>query len=259
MKREFSRLQILCYRVRFCELLRWGLVFVVCFLFEVAASQSITKDYLLGRFNPEADNRFEKIPAEYTSSSANGGYLRKEVLQAFGTMRQAAKNEGVTLTIVSATRNFQRQKSIWESKWTGKTLVEGQDVSQINDSAARAKIILRFSAMPGTSRHHWGTDMDLNDLEDVYFQTPEGKKVYAWLIANAPKFGFCQPYSSKLNSNRTGYEEEKWHWSYLPLSSELLKQYVKSISVEDLNGFKGNTSAKKVNVIKSYVEGVNCK
>jgi LAS superfamily LD-carboxypeptidase LdcB len=259
LKLEFSRLRILDYRVRFCELLRWGLVVVVCFWFEVAASQSITKDYLLGRFNPEADNRFEKIPAEYSSGSANGGYLRKEVLQAFAKMRQAAKNDGVTLTIVSATRNFQRQKSIWESKWTGKTLVEGQDVSRINDSAARAKIILRFSAMPGTSRHHWGTDMDLNDLEDAYFQTPEGKKVYAWLIANAPKFGFCQPYTSKLNFSRTGYEEEKWHWSYLPLSSELLKQYVQSVDTNDLNGFMGSATAEAIEVIKRYVGGVSCK
>ena len=181
------------------------------------------------------------------------------MLQAFGKMREAAKNEGVTLTIVSATRNFQRQKSIWESKWTGKTWVEGQDLSLINDSTARGKIILRLSAMPGTSRHHWGTDMDLNNLEDAYFQTLEGKKVYAWLIANAPKFGFCQPYTSKLNSNRTGYEEEKWHWSYLPLSSEFLKQYVKSISVKDLNGFKGGTSAEAIEVIKRYVAGVSCK
>jgi D-alanyl-D-alanine carboxypeptidase len=259
LKREYSRLRITNYGLRFCEFARWGLVFVACFLFEVAESQSITKDYLLGRFNPEADNRFEKIPAEYSSGSANGGYLRKEVLQAFAKMRQAAKNEGVTLTIVSATRNFQRQKSIWESKWTGKTSVEGQDASQINDSAARAKIILRFSAMPGTSRHHWGTDIDLNDLEDVYFQTPEGRKVYAWLIANAPKFGFCQPYTSKLNFNRTGYEEEKWHWSYLPLSSELLKQYVQSVDGNDLNGFKGSTTAEAIEVIKRYVAGVSCK
>jgi zinc D-Ala-D-Ala carboxypeptidase len=222
-------------------------------------AQRVDKNYLLGRFNPEADNRFEKIPAEYSSGSAKGGYLRKEVLQAFGKMREAAKNEGVTLTIVSATRNFQRQKSIWESKWTGKTWVEGQDLSLINDSTARGKIILRFSAMPGTSRHHWGTDMDLNNLEDAYFQTLEGKKVYAWLIANAPKFGFCQPYTSKLNSNRTGYEEEKWHWSYFPLSSEFLKQYVKSISVKDLNGFKGGTSAEAIEVIKRYVAGVSCK
>ncbi len=222
-------------------------------------AQRVDKNYLLGRFNPETDGRFEKIPAEYSPGSANGGYLRKEVLQAFAKMRQAAKNDGVTLTIVSATRNFQRQKSIWESKWTGKTLVEGQDVSRINDSAARAKIILRFSAMPGTSRHHWGTDMDLNDLEDAYFQTQEGKKVYAWLIANAPRFGFCQPYTSKLNSNRTGYEEEKWHWSYLPLSSELLKQYVQSVDANDLNGFKGSTTAEAIEVIKRYVAGVSCK
>ncbi len=252
MKREFSKPQPTVIG-------RWCLLLVFLSMISDLRAQPVDKNYLLGRFNPEADNRFEKIPAEYTSSSANGGYLRKEVLQAFGKMRQAAKNEGVTLTIVSATRNFQRQKSIWESKWTGKTLVEGQDVSQINDSAARAKIILRFSAMPGTSRHHWGTDMDLNDLEDAYFQTPEGKKVYAWLIANAPRFGFCQPYTSKLNANRTGYEEEKWHWSYLPLSSELLKQYVKSISVEDLNGFRGLSAARAIRIIEDYVVGVGCK
>ncbi len=39
------------------------------------------------------------------------------------------------------------------------------------------------------------------------------------LTANAAKFGFCQPYNVK--TDRKGYNEEKWHWSFMPLSKFL--------------------------------------
>jgi D-alanyl-D-alanine carboxypeptidase len=237
---------------------------IKCFLFFLIGTfnlraQQVDKSYLLGLFNPERDARFEKIPPEYSSGSGNGAYLRKETLQAFSNMRKAAKKDGVLLIIVSATRNFERQKAIWENKWNGNTLVEGKNLSLLKDSLEKAKIIMRFSAMPGTSRHHWGTDIDLNNVEDYYFDTPEGKGVYKWLVANASKFGFCQPYTSKIATQRTGYEEEKWHWSYLPLSSILLNQYVSSISGKDVKGFQGSTSFTSLKVMTHYVEGVSCK
>ena len=32
--------------------------------------------------------------------------------------------------------------------------------------------------MPSTSRHHWGTDLDLNNLNNSYFTSGKGKKIY---------------------------------------------------------------------------------
>ena len=185
-------------------------------------------------------------------------YLRKETIAAFVKMYDAAKKEGVNLKIISATRNFSEQKSIWEAKWNGSRLVNGKNLSQtIKDPVERAKIILRYSSMPGTSRHHWGTDMDLNSLENSYFNSAEGKKIYEWLKKNAAAFGFCQPYSMKNETRLNGYEEEKWHWSYIPLSSVILKEYLQKIKPENITGFAGAETAGKLNIIEHYVKGVN--
>lgn len=215
-----------------------------------SGSQEPDIAYLLGRFNPQTDARFVKPADVHTAGAARNQYLRKETYEAFTRMAAAAAQEGITLIIVSATRNFDTQKSIWETKW--------QAEASIADEAERAKKILLYSSMPGTSRHHWGTDMDLNNLNNAYFESGEGLKIYQWLVAHAHEYGFCQPYTSKVQG-RTGYEEEKWHWSYTPLSVPLLEAYKKTISLNDITGFKGSESAALLDVIKNYVDGVACK
>jgi zinc D-Ala-D-Ala carboxypeptidase len=218
----------------------------------------VDKKYLLGQFDESNDARFIKLDDTHTKGSATGKYLRKETYEAFIKMATAAKQDGINLFIISATRNFDAQKGIWEDKWDGRKLVQGKNLTTVSNLQERAKLILLYSSMPGTSRHHWGTDMDLNSLENSYFASGEGLKIYQWLTAHATEFDFCQPYTSKA-SGRTGYEEEKWHWSYLPLSSELQKSYVKSINYSDIKGFKGSEIAKLIKAIEKYVQGVSCK
>ncbi len=216
------------------------------------------KKYLLGQFDESKDAHFVKLGDTHTKGSAVGKYLRKETYEAFVKMATAAKQEGVNLFIISATRNFDVQKGIWENKWEGRTLVEGKNLTTVADLQERVRLILLYSSMPGTSRHHWGADMDLNSLENSYFTSGEGLKIYQWLTTHAAEFGFCQPYTPKT-SGRTGYEEEKWHWSYLPLSKILLQEYKKIITYSDIKGFKGSETAKQINAIEKYVEGVSCK
>lgn len=222
------------------------------------SAQSADKNYLLGRFDPVTHPQFVKLADVHTSGSARGAYLRKETYEAFVRMREAAEKEGVSLVIISATRNFDSQKRIWENKWEGRTLVEGKNLTKVKDLNERARLILLYSSMPSTSRHHWGTDMDLNSLENSFFESGEGLKIYQWLSTHAHEYGFCQPYTSKT-TGRTGYEEEKWHWSFLPLSGEFLEQYKKLVSYADIKGFKGSEVAQQMQVIKKYVEGVACK
>ncbi len=229
----------------------------ILFLTFSFAPESIDKNYLLGRFDPSTDSRFIQLTSAYAKGSALNKFLRKETLKGFQKMQKAAKKDGVNLFIVSATRNFDSQKKLWEDKWNGKVKVEDKDLTTVSDSTERARLILLYSAMPGTSRHHWGTDIDINDTEEEYFDTPIGKKAYQWLSAHANEYGFCQPYTSKING-RTGYEEEKWHWSYVPLSKRLLEEYNKLIQYEDINGFSGSETAKSLQVIKNYVDGVAC-
>jgi LAS superfamily LD-carboxypeptidase LdcB len=231
---------------------------LIPFCFFLLFQNQVDKNYILGRFDPAKDSRFIRLDSSVARGSALNGFLRKETFEAFKRMSAAAKKEGVTLTIISATRNFDAQKKIWENKWNGKTKVEGKDLTTISDLKERARLIMLYSSMPGTSRHHWGTDMDLNSLENSYFEKGEGKKIYQWLLTHASEYGFCQPYTNKANG-RTGYEEEKWHWSYLPLSKIFLQEYLNEVSYSDINGFEGSEISQSISAIEKYVNGVNCK
>ena len=215
--------------------------------------------YLTGRFDPANRADFVKVAPEYTDGDPYR--LHQDTYAAFERMHAAAKADGITLTMVSATRNFGRQKQIWEAKWNGQRLLEGTEKADevYPDPVDRARAILRYSSMPGTSRHHWGTDIDLNDLNNSYFASGEGKRVYDWLTANAATYGFCQPYTPKeAGSGRTtGYEEEKWHWSYTPIARRLTKYAATQMRNSDIGGFAGAEAAEGINVLSEYVLGIN--
>lgn len=212
-----------------------------------------TKNELMGKINPSRDTNFVKVSAEFTDRA--GLYLRKEAYESFIKMHQAALKDKVNLRIVSAFRSFYHQKSIWEAKWTGKRKVDGEDLSKTSKGDFyKAKTILMYSSMPGSSRHHWGTDVDLNNLENEYFEGGEGKRIYYWLTNHASEFGFYQVYSV---GRTVGYQEEKWHWSYLPLAKEMLKEYKEQVSYTDFNGFLGSEQADSVLIIDNFVLGIN--
>ena len=224
-------------------------------LTEVIPDSLVTVAFLTGRFNPSADGRFDLVDEEY--ASRQDIYLQKETYRAFIKMYYAALTEGVKLRIISGTRNFNYQKMIWEQKWNGTRMVDGKNLAtSVKDPVQRAFIILKYSSMPGTSRHHWGTDVDLNSMENSYFDKPEGKRVYNWLSANAARYGFCQPFNSR-EERSSGYEEEKWHWSYLPLSEAYQTQYAARVKYRDIKGFAGDFTADSCKVIENYVGSVS--
>ena len=216
-----------------------------------------TATYLTGKFDPSENPYFARVAAGYTDGDPY--LLHQATYAAFERMHAAAGAAGVNLVMVSATRNFDRQKQIWEAKWNGKRLLEGTEKADevYPDPADRARAILRYSSMPGTSRHHWGTDIDLNALTNDYFEAGEGKKVYDWLTANAGAYGFCQPYTTKGADRPNGYEEERWHWSYLPLATQLTDYAMSRMRNEDIGGFDGAEAAGSIDVINNYVLGIN--
>lgn len=224
---------------------------------EKALADAKEKIYLMGKFDPTQREDFAPIPAKYNIAGYKI-YLRKEALQAFVDMAENAEKNGIELNATSATRNFDYQKDLWNNKWEGITLVEGKDLSKsIPDGQERFQKILKYSAVPGTSRHHWGTDIDINGVDPKYFDTAEGEKVYEWLKENAPLFGFCQTYNEKGAERISGYNEEKWHWSYLPLSKNLTKEYANLIKDSDITGFDGDQYVGSENLIKNYVLSIN--
>ena len=150
-------------------------------------------------------------------------------------MRDAARQAGIDLVPRSSFRDFQTQLAIWNRKWTGQRPLYDRrgallDRARLSDNEA-VDAILSWSAIPGGSRHHWGSDVDVIDAAAV----PPGytvelvpgeyasKGIFArlsqWLDANMRRFGFFQPY----RTDRGGVSPEPWHLSYAPVSQEALE------------------------------------
>lgn len=143
-----------------------------------------------------------------------------------------AEAAGFSLWIASAFRSFDRQLAIWNEKASGQRPVL-DDAGQVIDMAAlddRARLhaILRFSALPGTSRHHWGTDVDVYDRAavpvgyHVQLSQEESRTLFGtfhrWLderIATGAAHGFFRCYAE----DRGGVAPEPWHLSHAPTAS----------------------------------------
>jgi len=213
-------------------------------------------EHVMGKFDPKTHTDYTRIDKKYASDG--NMFMHKEAYDSFKKMYAAAKKDGISLVIKSATRPFKHQKRIWEEKWTGVRKVDGGNLSKtVPNPEKRAYKILEWSSMPGTSRHHWGTDIDLNAFVNSYFEKGKGLKEYNWLTANAADYGFCQPYSPKGKDRPHGYNEEKWHWSYLPVALKLTNQAKAELKDEMITGFKGSETAPQIKVVEKYVLGIN--
>ncbi|RUO35190.1 M15 family metallopeptidase [Aliidiomarina sanyensis] len=147
--------------------------------------------------------------------------LQPMVVDAFQQMEKAAAQDGLSLAVASGFRDFSRQEGIWNRKVTSR-FAEESDLSP----RARLDSILRWSALPGLSRHHWGTDLDVYDpvslgndklLLEPWEYRPGGHqaKLFTWLERHAHLFGFYRPYQ---NEHGQGVAPEPWHWSFAPLA-----------------------------------------
>lgn len=175
------------------------------------ATLTIDLDLLLGK-------------KEITASTEEFNLLPQAAL-AFKAMQTAAKKEGIDLKVVSSFRSYTAQKNIWNRKYK-RYISEG-----LSGPEAITKII-EYSTLPGTSRHHWGTDIDMIEgskkvagdvLLEKHFDQGAYQKLHQWLLKNATRFGFDIVYTK--DSLRKGFFYEPWHYSYTPLSKEFLKTY----------------------------------
>ena len=156
--------------------------------------------------------------------------LEKNTFHAFNKMKKAANEDGINLKIASAYRSYERQKFIWNKKFNRFTIENSFTPTQaINE-------IIRFSTIPGTSRHHWGTEIDIIDgdyldeenvlMGDKFKKGGVFYKVKKWLDSNSEKFGFYITYNN--DPNRKGFEHEPWHYSYAPVSKKMLILFLES-------------------------------
>lgn len=159
------------------------------------------------------------------------------IVAPWSQLAGAARAAGFELAIASGYRNYQRQLQIWNEKAAGLRAVLDDNGEVLDwrgcDDWQKAQAILRFSALPGASRHHWGTDIDVYDRAVL----PEGYQLqltaeeadglfgglHSWLderIAAGTAFGFFRPY----REDRGGVAPERWHLSYAPLASRYQRQ-----------------------------------
>ncbi|RMA57774.1 M15 family metallopeptidase [Ulvibacter antarcticus] len=179
--------------------------------------ESFTRDQLIGKGNKDI------VGNTYTSK------MQKDTSEAFQKMKLAASEENIQIEVVSAYRSFQRQKEIYEGKYK-KFTKQG-----LSPMAAIEKII-EYSTIPGTSRHHWGTDIDIIDANakprpasvlqpQLFHGDGPFCKLKDWLTKNAATYGFYEVYTD--NANRKGFKYEPWHFSYAPVSIPMLAAYKK--------------------------------
>ena len=184
----------------------------------------------------------------YIDRSVCPSGLHHDVVLAFLRLQQSALVAGFDLAVASSFRSFDRQLLIWNEKATGKRpLYDERGELLVFEELAPwplAQAILRWSALPGASRHHWGTDLDVYDRAavppDYQVQLSPAEvntggpfhAMHDWLdqqLAADNAEGFFRPYER----DRGGVAPERWHLSYAPLAADLQQQ----LSMDSLAAF----------------------
>jgi len=198
--------------------------------------------------------------------------IHADVKNAWLAMQAAAKKDGIELEIASGFRSFERQRQIWNNKVTGKTIVKDIKNNPVCLASlckiAQIKAILLYSALPGASRHHWGTDLDVyapNLLKEnqilqlepwEYQEKGPFARLSAWLSLHGKSYGFYFPY----DSYRGGVAPEPWHISYAALAQQYMgqltgDQLVQVIEADNIEA--GSTLVENIDLIlEQYIKNV---
>ncbi len=179
------------------------------------------------------------LSREGLSEFAAGMWAHQSAVNAFTALSRRAATEGFDLRVASAFRSYGRQSDIVNAKWLGHRPVVNEGGVSLHREALSdtdwLAAILRFSALPGTSRHHWGTDFDIWDRSTVtdgyapqlltseYQQGGVFAEMSAWLddqISADNAEGFYKPY----DVDRGGVAPEPWHISYRPVAQGYFRQ-----------------------------------
>lgn len=198
--------------------------------------------------------------------------IHQYMLHDFNAMVASAEKSGLSIKIASGFRSFERQLHIWNNKFSGKTAIKNLagdtvDIDNLSDVDIMTAILL-FSALPGTSRHHWGCDIDIYadnllngqplQLEPwEYASTGPLAKLCNWLKEHAKNYGFYFPY----DQFRGGVAAEPWHLSYAPLAT----QYQSVLTIELLEALLTKTDIAGKNsiienlpiIFKQYINNIN--
>lgn len=191
--------------------------------------------------------------------------LLKEAHDSFLKMRTKALNAGINIQVVSSYRGFDHQNRIWKRKFSSYTN-KGLSVSEAINK------IIEYSTIPGTSRHHWGTDLDIIDgnpkqpdnvlLARHFIEKGPYSKLKKWMDEHANSFGFYLVYTDI--ETRKGFKYEPWHYTYKPLSDTYLQEFLKLdilelLKKEDILGKEKFTEEFMITYINNHILDINPK
>ncbi len=167
-----------------------------CLLFPVSKKNSLREDYNPGSITSEAQDAFDKLTIK-------------------------AKQEGVTLNIISGFRSYETQKTTFDY-WVNRELNANSKLTRA-EAEEKANV---YSARPGHSEHQLGTTFDVACAGCVSFGKDDGTRPdYEFLKKYANDFGFVISYPEN-SFELTGYKYEPWHIRYVGV--EFAKEYKKT-------------------------------
>lgn len=134
--------------------------------------------------------------------------LNSEAASDYLKMVNAAKKDGVSWSITDSYRPYEIQDKIFDWDHFNKTKKKRKKGTSGTPAA-----------YPGTSNHGWGSAVDIG--------VKYGDKSHTWLVDNADKFGFSNPFKNP----RT----EPWHWEHLASAKKMKsgEEPIKEIPTDD--------------------------
>lgn len=172
--------------------------------------------------------------------------INSAIVESWQAMQSAAKRDGFELCIASGFRDFDRQLSIWNRKFSGQLAIMNDNNEQVNieqiTALEKVHAILRFSALPGASRHHWGTDIDVYSPNML----PQGQQLQLepweyqengyfhslslWLDEHMQQYGFAKVYQT----DNGGIAPEPWHLSHIATATAFANKLTPNLLAQTL-------------------------
>lgn len=216
----------------------------------------------------------EKIPVAQLSGQTiehliafddSGILVHRAIAKPLRELISKAADAGIQLRVASGFRSFQRQLAIWNEKVSGTRQVVNETGTPVTldtlSDTAKLRAILRWSALPGASRHHWGTDLDIWDSAAVpssyrlqltsweYSREGPFAKLEKWLTDNLTESSdFFRPY----REDNGGVAPEPWHLSYRPVA----QHYQQQMNVDTLRNILATADIALKETVSKHLEEI---
>jgi LAS superfamily LD-carboxypeptidase LdcB len=138
----------------------------------------------------------------------------------------AASKDGIKIKMMSGHRDADDQKQIFTSRLATecqKSISRSCTIEDIKSGKAdkAIDIVLQTSSVPGTSKHHTGRTLDINEPGAGELTNFKNTKAYQWIKAdnffNALRFGFVPSYPPE--GTKMGPNPEEWEFIYVGIES----------------------------------------